>query len=228
MGSETKQIIMDVAEALFATHGYEGTSLRMITQQAGVNLAAVNYHFGSKAALMEAIYERRIRPMNAERLRRLDELEARHGDGQRLPLEPLVEAFIAPALRLSREGRGNHFITLLGRSYLESSPTLHAQVRRLFDGVAERFRQAFARALPELPSAELYWRLHFMVGVLAYCMTGTEMMRLIASSRMEASDDPDELITRLVAFISHGLAAPASPVVAVGAAPPRRMGEAVQ
>ncbi len=223
MGSNTKNIIMDVAEALFARHGYEGTSLRMITQQAGVNLAAVNYHFGSKAALMEAIYERRIRPMNQERLRRLEALEAQYPDGKALPLEPLVEAFVAPALRLSRDREGNHFITLLGRSYLEASPALHERVRRLFDGVAERFRQAFARALPELPSMELYWRLHFMVGVLAYCMTGTEMMRLIASSRMQADDDPEGLTARLVSFISHGLAAPPG----MAGALPRLAGEAM-
>ena len=74
---------------------------------------------------------------------------------------------------------------------------------------SKRFNPAFARSLPDLPAADLYWRLHFMVGVLAFCMTGTDMMRMIASSRMEGANEGDHLVDRLVSFITQGMNAPA-------------------
>src|SRR5690606_34005678 len=83
--SSTREAILDSAEALFARQGHDGTSMRQITSEAGVNLAAVNYHFGSKEALVQAVLKRRLAVLNHERLRLLDELEARAG-GQ--PLKP--------------------------------------------------------------------------------------------------------------------------------------------
>jgi len=207
MVQDTKTDILDEAEALFAEKGYEATSLRMITAKAGANLAAVNYYFGSKEALLEAIYERRIGRINDERLGSLDALEADAGGGKAIPVENLVEIFVKPALQIVRGGSpgGQNFIRLLGRSYLEPSHVLQDKVRHMYEEVTHRFKPAFAKALPELSEQELYWRLHFMVGVLAYCMTGTEMMRMIASSKIEHSDDIDLLVARLVSFVTHGL-----------------------
>jgi AcrR family transcriptional regulator len=205
MGNNTKSKIMDVAEALFAKHGYEATSLRNITGAAKVNLAAVNYHFGGKETLLEAIYARRITPMNEERLSRLDALEKEHDV---VPVESIVTVFVDPALKLSRDREQSRFIALLGRSYLEPTPIIQGKVRQMFDQVAERFKVAFAKSLPDVPPKELYWRMHFMVGVLAYCMAGTDMMRMIASSQISETNGPDMLIKRLVVFICHGMEAP--------------------
>lgn len=204
MGRDTKTIIMDAAEVLFAERGYEATSLRNITSAAKVNLAAVNYHFGAKETLLEAIYARRITPMNEERLGRLDALEEQY---DAVPVECIVHAFVDPALKLSRESDQSHFIVLLGRSYLEPTPLIQGKVRLMFDEVAERFKTAFAKSLPDVPPTELYWRMHFMVGVLAYCMAGTDMMRMIASSHISESGGPDMLIQRLVDFVCHGMEA---------------------
>ena len=55
---ETRDRILDAAERLFVEHGFEGTSMRMITGAANANLAAVNYHFGSKDALIQAVFRR--------------------------------------------------------------------------------------------------------------------------------------------------------------------------
>ncbi|HHJ18451.1 MAG TPA: TetR/AcrR family transcriptional regulator [Gammaproteobacteria bacterium] len=206
MAKDTKTQIMDVAETLFAEYGYDGTSLRMITQAAGVNLASVNYHFGGKETLLEAVYARRINPMNQKRLSCLEDLKQRH-DGSKISVALLVDAFVRPALELSR-GDGKSFIALLGRSYLEPTAVIQDKVRGMFDEVAERFREEFEKALPEVPAKELYWRLHFMVGVLAYCMAGTDMMRMIASSHIAEKNGPDGLIDRLVRFICNGMEAP--------------------
>ncbi|MGF1644516.1 MAG: TetR/AcrR family transcriptional regulator [Thiotrichales bacterium] len=204
MLKDTKTHIMDVAEALFAKQGFKACSLRTITQEAGVNLAAVNYHFGSKERLLEAIYARRINPMNAERLQRLHQLRADHGEAS-IPITALARAFVEPALRLSREAKQQQFIRLLGRCYLEPSLGVQRNIRALFDEVVNNFKDAFAASLPELSREELYWRLHFMVGVLAYCMAGTDMMRVIASSHLSDGHDTETLIDRLVGFICHGL-----------------------
>src|SRR3954447_24393185 len=82
---ETRARILDVAEELFMLHGFEGTSMRLLTSRAGVNLAAVNYHFGSKDALIEALFRRRLDPMNAARIAELARLE---NDAKGRPLSP--------------------------------------------------------------------------------------------------------------------------------------------
>src|ERR1700752_4970176 len=98
----TKARILDAAEALFMEHGFEATSLRAITASAGVNLAAVNYHFGSKEELFQAVPTRRLAPMNQERLDLLSELEREAGTDA-LPCDRILEAMFIPALRLARD-----------------------------------------------------------------------------------------------------------------------------
>src|ERR687896_950954 len=90
---ETRTRILDAAEELFMQHGFEGTSMRLLTAEAGVNLAAVNYHFGSKHALIEAVFRRRLDPMNAERVAALERLE-------NLSPESIIRALVGPSLRL--------------------------------------------------------------------------------------------------------------------------------
>src|SRR6195256_428085 len=94
---ETRTRILDAAEELFMQHGFEGTSMRQLTTKAGVNLAAVNYHFGSKDALIEAVFRRRLDPMNAARIGALEELE---GSGRTLAPEAIIRAFVGVSLRM--------------------------------------------------------------------------------------------------------------------------------
>src|SRR3954469_11654168 len=112
---ETRTRILDAAEELFMQHGFEGTSMRLLTTKAGVNLAAVNYHFGSKHALVEAVFRRRLDPMNQARILELEKLE-----GAAAP-EQIIRAFVSPTLRLVEDARGGgrNFIRLLGRTYTE-------------------------------------------------------------------------------------------------------------
>jgi AcrR family transcriptional regulator len=209
MASDTKESILDAAEKLFAERGFGATSLRTITAAAKVNLAAVNYHFGSKDALIEAVLARRVCPMNAERVARLDRARADFG-AHAIPLERLIEAFVGPPMELSRdrERGGARFIQLLGRTYTEPTSSLHDVVRAMHTPVIDRFKGAFAEVLPELPGDELYWRLHFMVGLMAYLMAGSDLMRLIASCRVSDPTDTDALIERMVGFVKAGMEAP--------------------
>ena len=114
--TSTRETILDTAESLFAQQGHEATSMRQITGAAGVNLASVNYHFGSKESLVQAVLKRRLEVLNRERMRLLDELEAQSGGN---PLKPsqIVDAFFGTLLRLAADPAqaGSTFLPLLER-----------------------------------------------------------------------------------------------------------------
>ncbi len=205
---ETRTRIIEAAEALFMLHGFEGTSLRMLTARAGVNLAAVNYHFGSKDALIEALFRRRLDPMNAERAAGLARLETEAG-GRPLAPAAIIRAFIAPSLRMFEDARGGgrNFIRLLGRAYTDPSRGLRALMGQLYADAMTRYRDAFRRALPGLPHEELSWRLYFMFGTLSYTLTATDTMQLIAGSKQADRYDARLIEQRLLAFLTAGLLA---------------------
>ena len=206
---ETRTRILDVAEELFMQHGFEATSMRLLTSTARVNLAAVNYHFGSKDALIEALFRRRLDPMNAERVAALDTLEQQAG-GQPLAPEQIIRTFIGASLRMIEDakGGGRNFIRLLGRTYTEPAKQIRALIGQLYAPAMERFKAAFARALPEVPLDELVWRMHFMFGTLSYTLAATDTVQLIAGCKPEDRYDAQLIEARLVAFLAAGLLAP--------------------
>src|SRR3989442_356168 len=133
---ETRTRILDAAEELFMLHGFEGTSMRLLTSRAGVNLAAVNYHFGSKDALIEALFRRKLDPMNPARIAELERLEteARGSPaGRALSPEAIIRAFVGPSLRHMEDatGGGRNFIRLLGRTYTEPTKPIRVLIGQL-------------------------------------------------------------------------------------------------
>jgi AcrR family transcriptional regulator len=206
---ETRRRILDAAEELFMLHGFEGTSMRMLTARAGVNLAAANYHFGSKDALIEAVFRRRLDPMNAERIAALDALEA-EAAGQPLAPERIIRAFVGASLRMIEDakGGGRNFIRLLGRTYTDPAKPIRALIGQLYAPAMERFKAAFERALPQMPRDELVWRMHFMFGTVAYTLAATDTVQLIAGCKPEDRYDARLLEERLTAFLASGLRAP--------------------
>ena len=206
---ETRTRILDVAEELFMQHGFEGASMRMLTAKAGVNLAAVNYHFGSKHALIEAVFRRRLDPMNVARIAALDRLEV-DAPGRVLAPESIIRAFIGPGLRMIEDakGGGRNFIRLLGRTYTEPAKSIRALIGHLYAPAMERYKAAFERALPQMPREELVWRIYFMFGTLAYTLAATDTVQLIAGCKPEDRYDARLLEERLAAFLTAGLHAP--------------------
>ena len=206
---ETRTRILDAAEELFMQHGFEGTSMRLLTAKAGVNLAAVNYHFGSKHALVEAVFRRRLDPMNQARIVELEKLE-----GAASP-EQIIRAFVSPTLRLVEDakGGGRNFIRLLGRTYTEPAKAVRQLIGQMYAPVMDRFKSALARALPQMPSEELVWRMHFMFGTLAYTLAATDTVQLIAGCKPEDRHDARLLEERLTAFLNAGLNAPLENVI---------------
>ena len=205
---DTKDRILDVAEALFAERGFEATSLRAITAGAEVNLAAVNYHFGSKQELIRAVLERRVRPMNEERLRLLDACEAEADDGKPA-LESILGAFLKPPFEMCRHqnGGGAVIVRLFGRTYTEPSDELWKLFIEQFREVLERFVSALSRALPELPRRELFWRMHFMVATMIQTLADTRRLEVISNGECDPAD-LNATFERLVPFLAAGLRAP--------------------
>ncbi|GIX36454.1 MAG: TetR family transcriptional regulator [Lysobacteraceae bacterium] len=163
----TKERILGAAEALFAQHGFAETSLRQVTSKADVNLAAVNYHFGSKRNLINEVFRRRLDELSHRRLQALRGVEARDPSD----LEGILAAFIEPALELSLDRRGGSaFVRVIARAYAEKDEQLRSFLSDNYGHVMREFARAIATALPGLPRDRLYWRLDFIAGALTYAM----------------------------------------------------------
>jgi AcrR family transcriptional regulator len=214
--SSTKIQILDAAEQLFANAGLEAASLRRIISLAGVNLAAVHYHFGSKEALVEAVLIRRLEPLNRERLRLLD-VEEDQAAGKPVSVEKIITALVAPALRLSRDQKegGENLMRLLGRIFTVPNENIQQMLVKRFREVFERFAGALRRALPELPVEDFHWRFHFLIGAMGFAMCKSDHARIF-SNQICDPDDVEGLIERLVVFVSAGLAAPPSKASGAG------------
>jgi AcrR family transcriptional regulator len=207
--ADTKTRILDAAEQLFMEHGFEATSLRSLTSAACVNLAAVNYHFGSKEELFQAVLTRRLDPMNAERIELLEKLEREAGT-RPMSVEKILSSMLIPALRLARDERrgGKNFLRLLGRAYADPAPFIRHFLSAQYVEMINRYKEAFLKALPHLSRHELTWRLHFVMGALSYTLAGTDALKLFAQVTQEKDND-ELLLQRLAPFLVAGLKAPA-------------------
>ncbi len=205
--ADTKERILNAAEHLFAERGVDGSSLRAVTREAEVNLAAVHYHFGSKEGLLEAVMARRLEPVNQDRLKRLEELEGA-AQGDPIPVEDLLRAFLEPALRLvANEERGLLFAQMLCRAYWEAGEAFRDAVVHQFRVVGERFGSAFAGSLAPMPLPEVFVRFQYMLGVMIHELADPQRLRRDGPFAVPEADLETRL-ARLIAFLSAGFRAP--------------------
>lgn len=195
--ADTKTRLLDAAEKLFGQHGFDATSLRDITADAQVNLAAVNYHFQSKESLMDAVIERRLEPVN---LRRLEMLDAA---GPSPSVEQIVEAFLAPMLMLEVLPA----IPLIGRVLSNPSQFVGRVYKRHFMHIVQHFSEALGAALPDLSAEDRFWRLQFMAGSMSHVLALSGVLPLLSGQPF----DRQRVMSRLVVFLAAGLRAPAVP-----------------
>jgi AcrR family transcriptional regulator len=201
----TKSRILDVAEEMFGEEGLDRVSIRDITKKARVNLAAINYHFGSKEDLVAAVFERRVVPLNDARVAALDIVEK--AVGRKSPkLEDILEAFIRPALQSSLDASkgGTAFSKLFGRCLSEPSPEVEALLKKQFEPMAERMQAALKRSLPHLSRSEIFWRLKFTYGALHHWLLTKEKFR----PNWVEDIDVEAQIHKLISFAAAGFRAP--------------------
>lgn len=203
--ADTKTKIIKAAEELFAVDGFQPTSLRTITAKAGVNLAAVNYHFGSKDALLEAIFDLYLVPLNDIRLQRMDDVVAQvEESGERPGVEEVLRCFLEPTLAmLHQESGAGHFRMLVGRSFSDPDQT----VRQLFWGrvsvVLERIHGLLCQALPEKSQESVAWNLRFALGAMSHTLTFQHQGPLLGS--FDKSTSIDDVIEMLTHFMVKGI-----------------------
>lgn len=203
---DTKQRILSAAEHHFARDGYHATSLRSITTTAKANLAAVNYHFGSKEALLEAVIERRLSPLNESRL---GQLEALLHQAEQLGESPacrdILRTFIEPTLHLREQGSdAEDFVALIGRILAEPRGIAMSIFMHHMGPLMERLFQALCLSLPELSRETLFWRLHFAIGSLGHIMRCHERHAKVPEG-ISVDQPGDALVDRFLDFTTAGM-----------------------
>jgi AcrR family transcriptional regulator len=204
---DSKERILDAALELFATNGFAGTSMRMITQKAGVSLALVNYHFKSKDQLRMEVVLQRLAPINAERIARLDALEAHYGDDP-VPLEKLADAGIRPMVMLNtgRPEALRFYALFVMRCMMSPDDDFRfASFEVHLNEMFQRYFQALHKTLSE-PMESIYWKMHFFGSCMLATLAQPERLEFLSGGTIK-QDDPEETIQRLTTFLCDGFRA---------------------
>lgn len=201
----TKAAVFNAAERLFALNGFQNVSVRDITAEAKVNLASVNYHFGSKDALLFEIFRRRTAELNRERARMLHEAIARH-DGKP-PVREILTAYFAPPLRWAAPGHDRRIsVQFIIRARSEGTADIREVLSNDVSHLA-RFADALIAARPDLAKEDVYWRLHFVLG-LVHNNRFAEFDRLHhLSEGLTREADVEALLRRMLDFAEAGFLA---------------------
>lgn len=201
----TKAAVFNAAERLFALHGFQNVSVRDITAEAGVNLASVNYHFGSKDALLFEIFKRRTGELNRERARMLHEAADRHRG--KPPVRDILEALFAPPLKWASPDNDRRIsVQFIIRSRSEGTAEMREALTNDVSHLA-RFADALIAARPDLPRETVYWRLHFCLGMV-HNNRFAEFDRLhVLSDGATREGDVDALLKRMLDFAEAGFLA---------------------
>lgn len=207
--ADTKERILAAAEQLFADEGFHNASLRAITSEANANVAAVNYHFGSKEALLEAVFERRLVPLNRLRREWLESVRAEaRAAGQRPRPREVLRAFIEPTLAFRDSSPGAAgFVRLVGRAIAEPDDTLRRIFMRQMEPIFFLLYDILQEALPQLTPDVLFWRLHFSLGAMSHTMCMAGRFQLLPAG-VAPPNDAASLTTLVLDFITAGMEAP--------------------
>lgn len=204
---QTQQKILDAAQSLFAESGFNDTSLRQITAKAEVNLASVNYHFGSKKELIQAVLQRYLQVL----MPRLDsEFDCLLAHGQQHDLTQILSVFVKPLLELNLlQKRGTRiFLQLLGRGYTDVQGHLRWFINHHYGTTLDKFVLLVHQSCPAVPHSEIFWRLHFALGAIVFTLASSDALAEIAAADFNETVDIEGVIRRLIPYLAAGIAAP--------------------
>jgi AcrR family transcriptional regulator len=206
---DPKKRLIAAATTAFAERGFDAVTTRDITAAAGLNGAAINYHFGSKERLIAEVFTSVVAPLNRQRMEALQRCIA--GAAPQPPgIADVVRAFIEPVVRSARAASGSyHRFHVL--AYALRQPFVDQMMSEQSDRVASSFIAALRAALPQLPQAEVCWRYDFMIGSLVHILLDADRSHKLRrlSDGLCDTDDPDSILRQLTAFVIAGLQAPA-------------------
>lgn len=200
----TQDKILDSSEELFAEHGIAEVSLRKIIAKAGVNIASVHYHFGSKDELIRAVFKRRLNAVNTARLQQLAKLKEDYGS-KSIPLDDLLRAFLGPPLKLGRE-QGRNFFRLIARAHAETNSVVQEVMFAELQEVIEVFLKEFGRSSPGLDPEERAMRLAFVAGSMVQAIL-LPLKPLFVENFFKGATSEDQVLEMLVTFCRGGLEA---------------------
>jgi AcrR family transcriptional regulator len=203
----TRTAILRAAERLYADRGFADVTLRDIVAAADVNLAAVNYHFGSKDELIAELFVTRSIATNRERLNELKTAEL--AGGGRAPIEAVLHALVGPTLRgcLGPDNQRSDAARFMIRALIEAVPPIRKIKNREIDHL-RKFAAAMKRSLPALPEVEIYWGLHFALAMAHQTIRDSERLLKLSDGKCDL-DDIDGIIERVVGVAVLGLGSPA-------------------
>lgn len=200
----TRTLLLDTAEKLFAARGYDGTGVRQIAEEAGVNLGAIHYYWRTKEALCRDALERRLVPLLEQRSAGIDEVAARDGG-----LAEVLDASHRPSLLVGgiEDEAASSFRMFYGRMLFDPAPEVREILDSLLDQYARRFVQMVKDRCSGLSDNEFYWRLTFLYGAFLYAHTRHTRTTALWGDRFEQANfaDAGKFLTR---FLEGGLRAP--------------------
>lgn len=202
---DTKTKILDAAEKLFAERGFSETSLRLITSKAEVNLASVNYHFGSKKELIRAVLARYLDQFMPAASDEIATIRQQKPDAS---LTEIFSALVAPLLALNgiRTGGTRTFLQLLGRGYIESQGHLRWFITSHYGEHLHQFVNAVQQSVPNIPKADIFWRLHFTLGTVVFTMGSADALMDIAAADFGERNNIETVIRKVIPYIASGVA----------------------
>ena len=204
----TKARLLSSAEVLLTERGVNGMSIRALAASAGTSVSAAHYHFGSKFALVAALFEARLAPINASRLAGL---EARLAESAPAPpsLEAVLEAFVRPSFEAWRSGEAMGRTAtphLLAQLHADRCPDLEDLKKRLFEPVFGRYLEVVAEILPDQSLSSLRVGLAYVSGLLLHTVGGHIDLAVRREGKPASFEESDEALLRyLVNFAASGL-----------------------
>jgi AcrR family transcriptional regulator len=201
---QTRTAILTAAERLYADRGFGDVTLRDIVAAADVNLAAVNYHFGSKDELIAELFVTRSLATNRERLNELKTAE--EAGGGRASIDSILRALVGPTLRgcLGPDRERSTAARFMIRASIESVPPIRRIKNREIDHL-RKFAAAMKRSLPDRGEADLYWGMHFALAMAHQTIRDSERLTKLSEGLCDLND-VQGIIDRVVAVAVMALA----------------------
>ena len=200
--NETQIKILEAAELELADYGFAGASIRNITQRAGVNVASINYHFGSKVDLIKELFKFRIIPLNDLRLEMLRQAQQETEDGI-VPVSELVDILVRPAVSRLMSKQGRRFAQAIARCMSEPQEFMSELDEEIFQEMFQTFLAAFQKALPDLDMEIVLNKLHFVIcSMVGFMMLFPRMDQFVGGL---SGDSFEQLLDQYIDFIATGI-----------------------